>query len=437
MKALLATSAILAWEANISWAGQNSSSNLESKTEMHLRVLTLNVWGIPWVTPSRGDRIHAVAEEVSKLKVDLVAIQEVWVDEDAKVLADGFASIGLRHCRRFERGKYGNSGLMVMSRFPIQNSSFYAYSQGQHPGIPWHLDWVAGKGLALVEVQTPLGHLGFATTHLQSGYGTRDYLAVQISQAVEAGDWLSRQPKEYNAMPVVLGGDLNSKWNGLPFRVLSLGSGLYPVDPRSGIDTVMYKSGSFISVTPVSQKEVLLHSVSLRDGSTQRLSDHPGVLAVLKLEKVRSDQNIAELQTGELWPDLMRRIVPVLHSELELRETNLVRDRCCALVLMLVGAMVFLRRRSQRLRLRGTVFASVSVFPLGGWFLYLALSYGPAHLDGVQQLLKKVHQEQRAERVARFTKKIVDSANMEAPCVPTASGPSSCLTLTNAASTNP
>lgn len=49
---------------------------------LELIVLTLNIWGIPYISKDREDRVKAIAEELSSGKYDLVSLQEVWTEHD-------------------------------------------------------------------------------------------------------------------------------------------------------------------------------------------------------------------------------------------------------------------------------------------------------------------------------------------------------------------
>lgn len=51
----------------------------EKSPPLKLRVVTWNVWGLRWITPRRAERLRRVAEEVARLKPDIVGFQEAFV----------------------------------------------------------------------------------------------------------------------------------------------------------------------------------------------------------------------------------------------------------------------------------------------------------------------------------------------------------------------
>ena len=48
-----------------------------------MRVLSYNVWGVPYIAPERAERIEEIGRQVAELSPDLVAMQEVWDPRDA------------------------------------------------------------------------------------------------------------------------------------------------------------------------------------------------------------------------------------------------------------------------------------------------------------------------------------------------------------------
>ena len=250
-----------------------------------LRVLTFNVWGIWGITPSREARIAAIGPAVARLQPDLVAFQEVWVDADADRLARDLRAAGLPHTRRFTSTWPGHSGLMIASRYPIERTAFLEYDEGTHPSIPWHVDWIAGKGIAVTRVRTPFGPVNFANTHVQAAYGDVDaYDTVQLAQLLQAAEFLDG-PGE---IPLVIAGDLNVTCDSYVFRAFALRSGASPSDPNCGIDSISARPGADQRLVPTEVTKVLTEDVSLEDGQRRPLSDHPAVLAVFQPSPVES-----------------------------------------------------------------------------------------------------------------------------------------------------
>jgi endonuclease/exonuclease/phosphatase family metal-dependent hydrolase len=158
-------------------------------------VMTYNVEGLPWpIRTGRGDKLKAIGRELAALREkglepDVVLLQEGFREETADLIKlSGYphvargprkkqrdASLIAREDRpRFKRvkyrrkgegwGKWGSSGLWVLSNHPINwvKSHAYRYCAG--------LDCLANKGVMLVSLDvaglpTPVE---IADTHLNS-----------------------------------------------------------------------------------------------------------------------------------------------------------------------------------------------------------------------------------------------------------------------------
>src|SRR3954465_1434337 len=73
----LSTKAI---SAPIAALGEPSLSRHQT-TVQPLRVLTLNVWGLP-IASDRAERMRAIGEQITALDPDVIALQEAFVPED-------------------------------------------------------------------------------------------------------------------------------------------------------------------------------------------------------------------------------------------------------------------------------------------------------------------------------------------------------------------
>ena len=371
--------------ACVVYAGFGSNANAET---MRLRVLTFNIWGLPIITPEREARVAAMGPAIEALKPDLVALQEVWLDEDANALAAALDKAGLGYSWRSESMWVGHNGLLIASRYPIRDIDFDAYTQGSHPNTPWHLDWVAGKGLGRVRVETPVGEIDFAATHMQARYGSEDYLFVQLSQVLEAADVLATRSARW---PLIVAGDLNSPWHALPYQMLANRVGLAAAKRHLDIDTILFRSGEDIVVQPRESHHVLTEQRDI-NGTQMALSDHPGVLAELELS--RCDGCGRPQITGALRFDRLAAEARALVTyELDITESTMIRDRLLASSLVLLTFSLFLlRRRSTRMKrlpLARLVFLSLIIASC--WFAYLGISYGPTRLADLQEIQARLN----------------------------------------------
>jgi endonuclease/exonuclease/phosphatase family metal-dependent hydrolase len=343
-----------------------------SAEELRVRVLSYNVWGIPVITPLREERMAAISAKLPDLMPDLASFQEVWTDEDAATLTEGLAAIGLVHVERFVRDWPDDSGLLIASRYPIEDVHFTRFAQGRHPHVPWHVDYMAGKGVGSIRVRTPAGIVRFVDTHLQARYGTDDYLFVQMSQALDVADHLRDEPS-----PVILAGDINSPSHGLPTQLLLGQARLTATDPRSGIDQIVYRNGSGLAIRTLSIQRVLTEPIDFGEDHMAP-SDHPALLAELAIETCAGcGPAMVGATTG-----IPAEILPLIRSELDVRAFNLTRDLALA-VMLAIGSLILVRMSRRRRILRAP---AVLLLLAATWFAYLSTSFGPAHMAGLSAI---------------------------------------------------
>ena len=178
---------------------------------LRLRVVTWNLWGILWLTPRRAERMQVIALEIVKMKPDIVGFQEVFVQSDRDLLTSALREAGLPHARYFPSGLVG-SGLLLVSRYPIESDGFIRYAENGRPEAVHHGDWWAGKGLSLSTLRLPKGSLLYVgNTHMHAGYRGHPYHATKLAQAQQLIPW-ARRVQETNA-PALWLGDWNNKPN--------------------------------------------------------------------------------------------------------------------------------------------------------------------------------------------------------------------------------
>ncbi|GLI65104.1 hypothetical protein VaNZ11_008512 [Volvox africanus] len=209
-----------------------------------LQVLTLNTWGLWLVSKKRYNRILHLAEFLAndtdqKHKLDVVLLQEVWVDWDVRILATAAEQGGLTHCMHFRSGVFG-SGLLTLSRYPIVEAAFHQYHCAGDPVSVTCGDYLAAKGVGWTRLDLPSGYLDVFNTHLHANYshkyrgstntqdGCRTYAAAahldipapavdefaafRMAQVFELARFVRHVSNGAGsgALGVVLAGDLNS-----------------------------------------------------------------------------------------------------------------------------------------------------------------------------------------------------------------------------------
>ena len=57
-----------------------------------LSILTLNIWGIPFVSKDKDVRVQAIAERLKVSDYDIISLQEVWSEYDFQKISKYIAS---------------------------------------------------------------------------------------------------------------------------------------------------------------------------------------------------------------------------------------------------------------------------------------------------------------------------------------------------------
>lgn len=261
---------------------------------MRLRVGTLNAWGLPEplsVEPLR--RLHAVGERLPDLGLDVVAFQEVWFAGARRVLAQAGKRAGLEHAWS-PRASIGGSGLLVLSRHPIEEALLTPYLLRGLPERVAHGDYYGGKGYVQLRLRTPMGAVTFVDTHLHARYASEvahAYLAHRSGQVVQLA-LASRDVHD----PLIVAGDFNFVRGSQEHGVLRGLSGLRDLPHETGdpdatvlrsnpfragsrkpdrrVDYVFGRDGDGRKLTPVASRRILDGAI---DGGDLAYSNHAGV----------------------------------------------------------------------------------------------------------------------------------------------------------------
>lgn len=199
----------------LSFSCSKDSENTEAPKPVETDVLKVMSYNIHIANPpSMGAGyvdIAAIAAVINEEKPDLVALQEVdrFTERSGKELDQAkeianLTGMNFYFAKALNRSG-GDYGVAILSKFPIINSS-----QRSLPGAPGTEAELRTVGL--VEVQLENGqNIAFATTHF-------DHLTDNSRrvQAIELINFL----KEYEDVPVIIGGDFNMSpsneiWNTL------------------------------------------------------------------------------------------------------------------------------------------------------------------------------------------------------------------------------
>ncbi|KAJ7070774.1 inositol phosphophingolipids phospholipase C [Mycena amicta] len=185
-----------------------------------LRVLSLNCWGLKYVAKNRTDRVKAIANELTRLDHDIVALQEIWVFADYQHVRESLLK-RLPYSKFFYSGALG-SGLALFSRFPIIGTAVHPYSLNGTPIDVGGGDWFVGKAAVSIIISHPiLGQVEVFNTHLYAKGGEDGPEHNRAHRLVNAWEFskLARQAAELGRY-VIAAGDFNSIPSSLPMAVI-------------------------------------------------------------------------------------------------------------------------------------------------------------------------------------------------------------------------
>ncbi|KAF8910092.1 inositol phosphophingolipids phospholipase C [Gymnopilus junonius] len=178
-----------------------------------IRVLTLNCWGLKYVSKNLNDRIEAIAHELANSDYDIIALQEIWVFAH-------YERVQQRVAKRLP-GALG-AGLAIFTRYPIISTSIHPYSLNGTPLDVIAGDWFVGKAAGSVVILHPvLGQVQVFNTHLFAKGGEDGPEYKRAHRLVNAWEFakLARQAAEVGKFVIALG-DFNSIPPTLPMTVI-------------------------------------------------------------------------------------------------------------------------------------------------------------------------------------------------------------------------
>ena len=264
-----------------------------------LRVGTVNMWGIAYVSTHMDERFAALAARLNASDLDVVGLQEVWAAGPRTALREAVAA-------RFPyqadfQGDRGASGLLILSRFPIVERHYTAFPVNGKPWKPWHGDWYGGKGVGIVRLERAGDSVWFATTHLHARYSTRPPGGDEMDDEYAFDRWhqvhlVRRWVAEYAGDdPAIVVGDFNFTRRSLYYAALRAGvppgvPGRTPRQPWTDaaaahspagtIDYLWVRPGRAATWAAVeSAQPMFTDPVAVAGGPPQPLTDHPALRA--------------------------------------------------------------------------------------------------------------------------------------------------------------
>ncbi|KAJ3488181.1 hypothetical protein NLI96_g3026 [Meripilus lineatus] len=185
-----------------------------------LRILTLNCWGLKYVSKYRTERVAAIADFIAGSEYDLVTLQELWVFSDYEHVRSVVAK-QLPHSKFFYSGALG-AGLVIFSKYPIIAATVHPYSLNGSPVDVIAGDWFVGKAAASVILSHPiLGQLQVFNTHLFAKGGDEGPDQQKAHRLVNAWEFAkyAREAAELGRY-VIAAGDFNSVPTAPPMSII-------------------------------------------------------------------------------------------------------------------------------------------------------------------------------------------------------------------------
>ncbi|XP_017862993.1 PREDICTED: putative neutral sphingomyelinase [Drosophila arizonae] len=304
---------------------------------LELKILTLNIWGIPLVSSNRAPRIEAISKELSSGQYDIVSLQEVWSQHDSEQLQQGTASV-LPYSHYFHSGVMG-AGLLVLSKYPILGTLFHAWSVNGYFHRIQHADWFGGKGVGLcrILVKDQIIHLYNAHLHAEYDNDNDEYKTHRVIQAFDTAQFI--EATRGTSVLQILAGDLNTQPQDITYKVLLLTSKMTDSCVSDSFRTNecsrnSYTSASALAKNPLGiridhifvrgadniKADIIEYTLPFPErvpGQKFSYSDHEAVLAKLRLTRLptSSGRKAAAIENGVNTEDV---------------ECNIVEDVCPA-----------------------------------------------------------------------------------------------------------
>jgi endonuclease/exonuclease/phosphatase family metal-dependent hydrolase len=263
-------------------------------SSLFLKVLSWNVHGLPWpASIDRRNRMQRIAGKILEHKPDVVLLQEVWFDSDARYFGSALSADYLPICAARSRGA-PRGGLLAYLRTSDGASlaaqpEFHEFQASAPAWKVWEGDGLGRKGLLSAEIRRDGQRFIIVNTHLQSQYPCNDYLGVREAQITELGRFLERLDPE---APALVAGDFNtdSKESRLYNTIVAMGADLTEeTRRRSGCGTILDGTGQWIDYVLLKSSGNRLLSSNFElisnEGPDRPYSDHQGLVGTVRLSR--------------------------------------------------------------------------------------------------------------------------------------------------------
>lgn len=196
-----------------------------SQSPSSINILTYNVWDLKFIAKKRAERLDAIAHRLATKypRPEIVGLQECFTQEHYHKIRQRTKSI-LPYGKFYHSGIFGG-GLVILSKWPIEESSMFRYPLNGRPTAFFRGDWFVGKGVACARIRLGPREKDVAEvfcTHMHAPYETEpndSYLCHRTAQAWEIAK-LMRGAVERGHLVIGLG-DFNMLPSSLAHEIIT------------------------------------------------------------------------------------------------------------------------------------------------------------------------------------------------------------------------
>jgi len=118
-----------------------------------INVISLNCWGLKFISKHRNERLTEIGKRIAEADPapQIVGLQECWTMQDYQSIRKQTKHI-LSHGKFYHSGIFGG-GLVILSKWPIEESSMFRYPLNGRPTAFFRGDWYVGKGVACARIR--------------------------------------------------------------------------------------------------------------------------------------------------------------------------------------------------------------------------------------------------------------------------------------------
>lgn len=190
--------------------------------DMTIKLLTYNTWGLKYVSKHRQDRLQAIGDILATQEYDVVALQEVWCEDDWRYISTVCAQYPYR--RMFRLGIVSGPGLAILSKLPITETFLYRFPINGRALAFFRGDWYVGKSVAVTLLDTGTTPVAVLNSHMHAPYTSDNYSTHRAVQAWDMAKII--RVLKGAGYAVVQVGDLNSRPGSLPYKLFTVEAGL-------------------------------------------------------------------------------------------------------------------------------------------------------------------------------------------------------------------